>query len=114
MKNIQLIKDGVPTLQVNEPEELAGFELIDVRRPDEFCGELGHIKGSKLNTLGEELDAYLNSADQGQKILFICRSGARSANATLQAMSLGFKEVYNMEGGMILWNEKGFSVERDG
>src|SRR5690554_1318503 len=111
MKNIQLMKDGVPTLQVNEPQELSDFDLIDVRTPDEFLGELGHITGTKLHTLGDELESYLKSADQNQKILFICRSGARSDNATLQAMSLGFKEVYNMEGGMILWNEKGFPTQ---
>lgn len=113
MSNIEVVKDGIPTIQVNNPQELADFELIDVRRPDEFNGELGHIKGAKLNTLGPQLEAYLQSADQEKKILFICRSGMRSMNATQTALSLGFKHVYNMEGGMMLWNQKGYPVLRD-
>lgn len=113
MSNIELMIDGIPTVQVNNPHDLGEFELIDVRRPDEFNGDLGHIQGAKLNTLGPELEAYLQSADQQKKILFICRSGMRSINATQFALSLGFKNVFNMEGGMMLWNQKGFPVQRD-
>ncbi len=116
LKNEITIKEGVPTLLVNSPLELKNFMLIDVRRPDEFNGELGHIDGAQLVTLGPDLDLFLNekskSGQFNQKILFICRSGVRSANATIKAMQLGFKEVYNMEGGMIAWNEKKFETSK--
>lgn len=112
MKNIFSIKEGVPTLDIHAPEELGEYELIDVRRPDEFTGELSHIEGARLVTQGEELDHFLAAQDKNKKILFICRSGARSARATLQAMELGFRDVFNMEGGMLLWNEKGFPIKK--
>lgn len=112
MENKTFLKDGVPTMQVSDPNALDQYELIDVRGPDEFVGELAHIHGAKLVTLGEELDSYLENADKNKKILFICRSGMRSAGATIEAMELGFKEVYNMEGGMILWNQNAFPTER--
>ena len=108
MKNTIINIDGVPTVQVNEPQELSQFILIDVRRPDEFSGELGHINGAKLVTLGPELEAFLVAGNKDDKILFICRSGMRSANATLAAIELGYKNVFNMEGGMLLWNQKNF------
>lgn len=108
MKNTIINKDGIPTLQVNDPNELQGYKLIDVRRPDEFSGELKHISGAELATLGPDLESFLQKEDKNQKILFICRSGMRSANATSIAMNMGFKDVYNMEGGMLLWNEKRF------
>lgn len=113
MKNMIVEIDGVPTLRVADPAALSEYELIDVRRSEEFIGELGHIKGSRLVTLGEELDVFLQRANKNKKILFICRSGARSGKATLQAISLGYEQVYNMEGGMIYWNEQKFPITKE-
>jgi rhodanese-related sulfurtransferase len=105
-------KDGVPTLSFETEADVHGYDLVDVRRPDEFTGELGHIKGAKLVTIGLDLEVYLESADKARPTLFICRSGMRSANATMYATQLGFKEVYNMEGGMMLWNQLGLATEK--
>ena len=103
-------KEGVPTIKVNEPSVLENYTLVDVRNPDEFNGELGHIIGASLITLGQELDNYLEKEAKDRKILFICRSGARSGRATLMARELGFNNVFNLEGGMIGWNERHFPV----
>lgn len=111
MRDNCFLKDGIPTLKPSSPEDLEGYELIDVRRRDEYQGELGHIKSSKLYTLGQDLEVYLMKAPKDKPVLFICRSGARSAQATLMASELGFKDVYNMEGGMILWNQLKLPVE---
>lgn len=101
------IVDDVPEIT---PEDLLPVKtevtLIDVRRPDEFTGPLSHIPGAQLITLGPDLDRYLESADKDAEIVFICRSGARSGRATLQARALGFEKSVNLQGGMILWNEK--------
>lgn len=126
--NLNLVSKLVGEVPTITPSEVLNHKnnlrLIDVRRAEEYTGELGHIEGAKLKTLGADLDAYLaellssvptssvqNSSVQTQNlpkpaIVFICRSGARSANATMQALALGFSEVYNMEGGMIRWNEE--------
>ncbi len=112
MRNNCFSKDGVPTLKPSSTKDLEGFELIDVRRRDEYHGELGHIQSAKLYTLGDSLEEFLMKASKETPVLFICRSGARSAQATLLAKELGFKEVYNMEGGMILWNQLNLPVEK--
>jgi len=112
MSGKKYLKDQVPTLKIQETSDILGFELIDVRRIDEYTGELGHIEKAKLFTLGPDLEQFLNTADKNLPILFICRSGARSAGATMRAMELGFKEVYNMEGGMIFWNDLKLPVQR--
>ncbi|MCE3013545.1 MAG: rhodanese-like domain-containing protein [Proteobacteria bacterium] len=104
--------DGVPTLMLEAINDVSGFTLVDVRRDDEFTGELGHIQGATLKTLGPDLMKYLNTENKKKPILFICRSGARSANATMMAMDMGFETVFNMQGGMIQWNQLGFSVQR--
>lgn len=88
------------------------FVLIDVRRPDEFTGELGHIEGSELVTLGPDLEQKLNLIDKDEPYVFICRSGGRSGQATAYAQTLGFKNVYNMMGGMLEWNRLGLPTEK--
>jgi glyoxylase-like metal-dependent hydrolase (beta-lactamase superfamily II)/rhodanese-related sulfurtransferase len=112
--------DGVPEVTVEtvfshrEDVSTGGLKLIDVRRPDEFVGELGHIEGSTLVTLGPDLEKFLANGNREQEIVFVCRSGARSGNATLESLRLGYKKTANMTGGMIQWNEKKLPVERKG
>ncbi|MGE3974695.1 MAG: rhodanese-like domain-containing protein [Bdellovibrionales bacterium] len=108
-----VIVDDVPEIT---PDELKGHigkvTLIDVRRPEEFDGELSHIYGAKLITLGPDLDAFFSAHDKDDEIVFVCRSGARSGRATLQGRSLGFSKCVNLQGGMLLWNERNYPVER--
>lgn len=99
--------DDVPTIANDDVFQLPNALLIDVRRPEEYVGELGHIKGTKLVTLGPDLENFIANTNKEEVIIFICRSGARSANATLLARGQGFQNVYNMQGGMLGWNQQG-------
>lgn len=91
-------------------ENLKYLRLIDVRRFDEFTGELGHIEHAELISLGKDLACFLEKADKNQIMVFICRSGVRSLQATKESKLLGFKHTYNMIGGMLKWNELKFPV----
>jgi hydroxyacylglutathione hydrolase len=102
---------NIPEINPQNVQE-SSYRLIDVRSPEEFSGELSHVPGSELITLGEELDKALSTLDKGEKIIFICRSGNRSGKATTAALENGFKNVLNMKGGMLLWNELGLEVEK--
>ncbi len=86
--------------------------LIDVRQPQEFNNELGHVPGSELITLGPALTEFLQNGNRDEEIVFICRSGGRSGNATAESIQLGYKKTMNLVGGMIRWNEKNFTVDR--
>lgn len=98
-----------------EPTELQTklnqVKLIDVRQPDEFTGELGHIAGSELVVL-DTLPDQLANLSKDHTIVFICRSGTRSARAAAFAKMNGYEHVYNMLGGMLLWNNLQLPVER--
>lgn len=111
-----------PTLNQNVPEIQPddvhknlgrGFWLIDVRRPDEFNAELGHIEGAKLVTLGPELMQFLEKSPREQEIVFVCRSGGRSGQATALSRDFGYQHTMNMVGGMIRWNELNLPARRD-
>lgn len=86
--------------------------LIDVRRPDEYVGEFGHITGAELVTLGPDLQNVIDQGDPQEAIVLICRSGGRSGQATEYAKSKGYGQVFNMRGGMIRWTELKFPAEK--
>lgn len=88
------------------------FKIIDVRTAEEFTGELGHIQGATLKTLGPDLINYLNTLNKSEQIIFVCKSGGRSGQATQYAASLGFTKPVNMTGGMTLWNMHKLPIER--
>lgn len=111
MKTKSFMRDGIPTLSPQDVADIPNVQIIDVRMPEEYTGELGHIEKAELVTLGPDLDNFLRESDKKKPLVFVCRSGARSGRATLDAMEVGFHEVYNMEGGMVQWNNLGLPID---
>jgi len=104
--------DGQPVITIT-PEQTkqridAGGEavlVLDVRRYDEYVGELGHIEGSLLipvQELARRLDELEPYGDK--EIITVCRSGGRSHTAAGILMQAGFTNVASMGGGMMQWN----------
>lgn len=99
--------DGIPHVSPAETRALIGkVRMIDVRRPDEYAGELGHVDGAELVTLGPDLEKFLDGGNREEPIIFICRSGGRSGGATSASIAKGYKTTANMTGGMLAWNEQ--------
>lgn len=93
------------------PLPSSGFTVIDVRAPDEFVGELGHIPGARL-VPGPALLAEAISWPKDQELLVVCKAGGRSANASTALARAGFTRVMNLVGGMLAWNAAGRPTER--
>ena len=90
-------------------QKMGQVRVIDVRRADEWVGEFGHIPNAQLVTL-DTLANRIHELPENLTIVFVCRSGGRSAQATVLALSHGLKNVYNMRGGMIEWTQKKFAT----
>jgi uncharacterized membrane protein YdjX (TVP38/TMEM64 family)/rhodanese-related sulfurtransferase len=86
--------------------------VIDVRGPDEFRGPLGHIAGVR-NLPVYELPRRLKELDAlaGRRVVVVCRTDKRSANAAALLDEAGFRDVLILRGGMVLWNEMGLPVD---
>jgi glyoxylase-like metal-dependent hydrolase (beta-lactamase superfamily II)/rhodanese-related sulfurtransferase len=97
-----------------DPESLeeyaAKVQIIDVREPDEYLGPLGCIRGSRLIPLGE-LPKRTQDLTRDRPIVTVCRSGARSAQASVLLQKAGFADVANLAGGMLRWRAEGHPVE---
>ena len=88
-------------------KSLSDFDLLlDVREPQEFA-EDGRIDGAISHPMSEGLSEVLNKYEKHQRILFICRSGVRSAKACQIAGAAGFTSCFNLAGGMLTWIEEG-------
>jgi sulfur dioxygenase len=91
-------------------EHLREVQIVDVREPDEFNGPLGHVPGAKLIPLGALLEKKSLLSPE-TPIVIVCRSGARSAQATVLLAKAGFEKVANLSGGMLRWRTQRLAVE---
>ena len=85
--------------------------VIDVREPDEFAGELGHVPRAELVPLGT-LPGAARDWNKDETLVIICRSGARSAKAVALLQEHGFRDVWNLDGGTQAHVKAGLPVER--
>ncbi len=74
--------------------------IIDVREADEVAE--GMIPGAVHIPLGE-IPARYNAIAQNDDIILVCRSGKRSQKAYEFLEAKGFKNLFNMDGGMLQW-----------
>lgn len=87
------------------------IQVIDVREPAEFTGGLGHIPGARLIPLAS-LAERCADIDKSRPVVTVCRSGARSAQATLMLQKSGFTQVANLAGGMLRWRAEALPFEQ--
>lgn len=102
---------GLWEIQPHSLEEVGPeVQIVDVREADEFDGPLGHIRGARLIPM-EQLPARLAELDRKRPVVTVCRSGTRSAQATVLLGKAGLSSVANLAGGMLRWRAQGHAVE---
>ena len=78
------------------------FQLIDVR--EEYEHEICEI-GGELIPMGEVAD-NLDKISKDKKVVVHCRSGKRSASVIQMLEQHGFKNLYNLKGGILAWADE--------
>jgi rhodanese-related sulfurtransferase/rubrerythrin len=76
------------------------YTLLDVRQPAEYEEE--HLPGAKLIPLGQLGDS-LGEIDKEKPVIAYCAIGGRSRVAAQLLNGYGFREVYNLKGGIKGW-----------
>ena len=107
--NFQNVQDVTPEQVKNAAAQIA---IIDVRENEEWNAELGHIASAQLINLGT-LPENISKVPKDKTVVFVCRSGGRSGRAAAFFKEQGYKDVYNMQGGMIQWNHLGLPVAQN-
>jgi rhodanese-related sulfurtransferase len=86
------------------------IQIIDVREPAEFTDVLGHIRSAQLLPLSQ-LALRIGEIARDRPVVTVCRSGARSAQATVLLRKAGYTQVANLAGGMLRWCAQALPVE---
>ena len=87
------------------------FIVIDVRTPEEYAS--GYIDNAvNIDFYTADFREQLAALDRDKTYLIYCRTGRRSASARDIMAELGFREVYNMSGGIVAWEAEGRPVVR--
>jgi hydroxyacylglutathione hydrolase len=86
------------------------IRVIDVRMEEEFNSDLGHIPEAQLIRL-DILPKFMDKFSKDEPIVFVCRSGGRSARAAALFAECGYTKIFNLKGGMLYWREHNYEVE---
>lgn len=103
----------VPKITVEELkkeiEAKSKYVLLDVRTAGEY--ERGHLPES-IHLPVDEVDQKIENiiADKNAKIYVYCLSGSRSVMAVDVMIKKGYKNVYDVDHGLLAWRAKGFAV----
>jgi len=103
MVQLKKLFTPVGSLEAEEAKAYMGqhregeYTLLDVRQPGEY--EDSHLPGAKLLPLPGLSDTY-QELDSGKPTLVYCAIGGRSRVAAQMLSGWGFKQVYNLAGGI--------------
>ena len=109
------VLQGFPTADVHQLSSealhnmvtgLLNMILVDVRAPGEF--EHTHIEGA-VNIPAPELRTRYKELDPSKTIALICSTGHRSSLGTSILKQHGFKDIFNVSGGMTGYSEAGYA-----
>jgi len=100
---------NVTSKELNTLLKEKDFVLVNVHIP--FAG---NIVGTDLSIAYDQIEQNLSQlpADKNAKIVLYCRSGHMSQIAAEKLVSLGYTNVWNLNGGMIDWEKEGFEIQK--
>ena len=91
---------------ISEKKDNGDLVILDVCTPKEFSK--AHLENAtNLNFFSKAFKSQLNTLDKEKTYFVYCKVGGRSRLAQKQMKKVGFKEVYNIVGGTLLWEEEG-------
>lgn len=100
--------EGIQELVDSPP---AGLVVLDIRTPEEFA--TGHLSGAiNIDYRADDFESKLAQLNVEVPYVMYCNSGNRSANALPVMDSLGFVEVYELDGGIQAWHGAGLQIEQ--
>ena len=107
------MSDQPPSVRDLTPQDVARgltegrMVLVDVREPNETA--LERYPGAVLVPLSA-FDPAVIPAPEGCEVVFACRSGRRSATASLAAQEQGFEYDAHLAGGILAWKAAGLEI----
>lgn len=85
--------------------------VLDVRTAQEVAG--GMLPSAvNIDFFAPDFTKQLSRLDKTKPVFVYCAVGGRSSKATQQLQQAGFKTVYNLLGGMQVWQQAGYPTTK--
>ncbi len=101
-----------PVAEIQEVVDASpdGLVVLDIRTAEEFAA--GHLAGAiNVDYYANDFEDQLAELNLDVPYVMYCNSGNRSSNALPVMDSLGFQEVYELDGGIQAWFGAGLPTE---
>lgn len=117
----KMIREQYPTVLQISTQQLAQLLstkdaekpiLLDVRGSHEYA--ISHLQNALKVATKEEAVEILKNRERDELIVVYCSVGFRSCNLAKHLKTIGYKRVYNLEGGIFKWANEGHSVFNNG
>ena len=115
---LKIVKDAKSRVKETTVDEIKHrldrgdrFMLVDVREDREFAQD--HLPGAVHLGKGViERDIEGKYPDTGTPLVLYCGGGYRSAMAADNLQRMGYTNVISMDGGIRVWRDKGYPLEK--
>jgi rhodanese-related sulfurtransferase len=99
---------NIPASRLREMAGATEFTLVNVHVPF-----VGNIPGTDLSIPYDQITQSLSDLpkDRNARIVLYCQSGRMSTLAAEQLVSLGYTNIWNLQGGMVVWEKAGYQIE---
>jgi rhodanese-related sulfurtransferase len=86
-------------------------QLLDVRTQEEYV--VSHLKNAQnICVTNNDFQEKVKKLDKNKPVYVYCEKGGRSANAAKILTEMGFKKVYDLQGGITNWEESGLETQK--
>ena len=91
-------------------DQAGNAQLVDVRTPGEYAE--GHLQNAvNIDWNSDDFAAQAEKLDRSKPVFVYCLAGSRSSSAAESFRNMGFKEVYDLKGGIMKWRKAGLPEE---
>ncbi len=102
-----LAKDAHQMIQQDLTDE--NFVILDTRTSSEYSR--GHLQNALfVDYSSPSFKSEIENLDKNKRYIIYCHSGGRSKTTLNMMKKLGFKEAYNMIGGIVAWSKSGYQL----
>ena len=100
---------SISAQEFKQKMESGDYIVLDIRTEMEYQQErIADVQN--INIASRDFEEKLNKLDKNKKYLIYCFSGSRTQVALRIMQSLGFREVYDLAGGIQVWGMNGFET----
>ncbi len=105
-------QNGVAYQNISPQQARALLEKDDLFLLDVHVPNQGYLAGTDARIPYTDVATHASQlpTDKNARILVYCMSGRMSAIAATELVRLGYRNVLNLDGGMVAWRDAGYEV----